>query len=92
MTQVSGATSRERSSRQQSAAVATAQYQSRLLNVTLNDPPLFRADAEDAREWVVIVTDDPTMDAPCTVLNFHDTMWLQLLATLAWDRARELSE
>jgi molybdopterin-guanine dinucleotide biosynthesis protein MobB len=57
----------------------------------LGDPPLFRSDGDDARDWVAVVTDDPTVDAPCTVLHFHDTMWLQLLATLAWDRARELS-
>jgi molybdopterin-guanine dinucleotide biosynthesis protein B len=57
----------------------------------LKDPPLFRF-GDDARDWVAVVTDDPTVDAPCTVLSFHDTMWLQLLATLAWDRARELPE
>ena len=58
----------------------------------LIDPPLFHPDAPDADQWVAIVTDDPTLDAPCPVLHFHDTMWLQLLATLAWDRARELPE
>ncbi len=57
----------------------------------LEQPPLFRsAAADDAGQWVAIVTDDHSVDAPCTVLNFHDTMWLQLLATLVWDRAREL--
>jgi molybdopterin-guanine dinucleotide biosynthesis protein B len=58
----------------------------------LNEPPIFRSDEDAGRDWVAVVTDDPTIEAPCTVLNFHDTMWLQLLATLAWDRARELSE
>ncbi len=56
----------------------------------LGDPPLFDPDAPNAAEWVAIVTDLPDLAAPCAVLHFQDTMWLQLLATLVWDRAREL--
>lgn len=57
----------------------------------LAEPPIFDIQAANADDWVAIVTDDPAVDAPCPVLHFHDTMWLQLLATLAWDRSRELS-
>jgi molybdopterin-guanine dinucleotide biosynthesis protein B len=58
----------------------------------LADPPLFDATAADAIDWVAIVTDDSSFSAPCVVLSFHDTMWLQLLATLAWERSREIPE
>lgn len=58
----------------------------------LADPPLFNATAAEASDWVAIVTDDSSFCAPCTVLSFHDTMWLQLLATLAWERSREIPE
>jgi len=50
--------------------------------------PIFEPSDEAADDWVAIVTDDPAFDAPCPVLRFHDTMWLQLLATLALDGAR----
>jgi molybdopterin-guanine dinucleotide biosynthesis protein MobB len=49
---------------------------------TLYDPA-----AQNAGEWVAIVTDDPDFRADCTVLHFHDTIWLQLLANLAWERS-----
>jgi molybdopterin-guanine dinucleotide biosynthesis protein MobB len=49
--------------------------------------PLYVADSTDASQWAAIVTDDPDYDAACMVLRFQDTMWLQLLANLAWDRA-----
>jgi molybdopterin-guanine dinucleotide biosynthesis protein MobB len=51
------------------------------------DQPLYDASAPNAREWVAIVTDDPTFQAECPVLRFHDTNWLQSLATLAWGRS-----
>ena len=50
-------------------------------------PPLYDPAAANAREWVAVITDDPDFTADCTVLRFHDTIWLQLLASLAWDRA-----
>ncbi len=53
----------------------------------LPDPPLFDPSAPNADDWVAIVTDDQPIDAPCPVLHFQDTMWLQLLATLAWERS-----
>ena len=55
------------------------------------DKPLYNPRATNAREWVAILTDDPDFEAECTVLHFSDTIWLQLLASLAWDRALVLS-
>jgi molybdopterin-guanine dinucleotide biosynthesis protein MobB len=50
--------------------------------------PLYRADAPDADLWAAIVTDHYAFDsASCVVIRFQDTMWLQLLATLAWERS-----
>jgi molybdopterin-guanine dinucleotide biosynthesis adapter protein len=51
------------------------------------DKPLYNPRATNAREWVAFLTDDPDFEAECTVLHFHDTIWLQLLASLAWDRS-----
>lgn len=53
--------------------------------------PLYRADHANAGEWLAIVTDDEKLQAPVPVLRFRDTMWLHLLASLAWDRAKPLS-
>ena len=55
------------------------------------DKPLYNPRATNAREWVAILTDDPDFEAESTVLHFNDTIWLQLLASLAWDRALVLS-
>jgi molybdopterin-guanine dinucleotide biosynthesis protein MobB len=52
--------------------------------------PLFNPRAPNAEEWIAIVTDDDRLEAPCPVLRFRDTMWLQLLANMAWDRAKVL--
>lgn len=54
---------------------------------SLSDPPLYDPDAPNADLWVAIVTDDTRLDASCPLLHFQDTMWLQLLASLAWDQA-----
>ena len=59
---------------------------------SLSDPPLYDPDSPNADDWVAIVTDDPRLDAACPLLHFQDTMWLQLLATLAWDRARVIPD
>jgi molybdopterin-guanine dinucleotide biosynthesis protein B len=53
--------------------------------------PLYRADQPNAGEWLAIVTDDEKLQAAVPVLRFRDTMWLHLLANLAWDRAKPLS-
>jgi molybdopterin-guanine dinucleotide biosynthesis protein MobB len=49
--------------------------------------PLYEPDAPNASQWVAVITDDPDFSAKCPVLHFHDTIWLQLLANLAWDRS-----
>jgi molybdopterin-guanine dinucleotide biosynthesis protein B len=50
--------------------------------------PLYDPASPDASRWVALVTDDETFRAPgCRVIHFHDTMWLHLLAPLAWDEA-----
>ncbi len=53
--------------------------------------PLYDAAAPNAGEWVAVVTDDPDFKAACPVLRFQDTIWLQLLANLAWERSLVLS-
>jgi len=52
--------------------------------------PLYDPRSPKASQWIAIVTDDPDFRAPCQVLHFHDTMWLQLLANLAWERSLAL--
>ncbi|MDH4133038.1 MAG: molybdopterin-guanine dinucleotide biosynthesis protein B [Gemmatimonadota bacterium] len=52
-----------------------------------SDAPLYDPGLLNAQSWIAIVTDDDRFQAPCPVLRFRDTMWLQLLANLAWDRA-----
>lgn len=57
------------------------------------DPtPLYPRSSPDASLWAAIVTDDRDFTADCTVIQFGDTMWLQLLATLALERAAPVEE
>lgn len=49
--------------------------------------PIYDPDAGNAEEWIAIVTDDYGFDSDRRVLRFNDTMWLQLLANLAWEHA-----
>ena len=53
-------------------------------------PPIYDAAAPNAKDWIAIVTDDPALRSDCRVLRFMDTMWLSLLASLAWERAKVL--
>jgi molybdopterin-guanine dinucleotide biosynthesis protein MobB len=53
-------------------------------------PPIYEPTAANAGEWVALVVDDYAVDADCLVLRFHDTNWLQTLASLAWERAQPL--
>lgn len=53
-----------------------------------SETPIYDPSFPGANLWLAIVTDDEKFDAPCPVLRFRDTMWLQLLANLAWDRAK----
>jgi molybdopterin-guanine dinucleotide biosynthesis protein B len=52
--------------------------------------PLYDPALDSAGEWVAIVTDDERFHADCPVLHFRDTIWLQLLATIAWEKARTI--
>ncbi|MEO8451635.1 MAG: molybdopterin-guanine dinucleotide biosynthesis protein B [Gemmatimonadota bacterium] len=54
-------------------------------------PPLYDPTAADANQWVAIVTDDHGLDARCRVVRFTDTMWPQLLGSLAWEHAKLLT-
>ena len=49
--------------------------------------PLSDRSAPNAAQWLALVTDDAKVTAECPVLRFRDTIWLQLLAALAWDTA-----
>jgi len=49
--------------------------------------PLYDPAAANADQWVAIVTDDHGFDSDRRILRFNDTMWLQLLANLAWEHA-----
>lgn len=52
--------------------------------------PLYSETAPDRDQWVALLTDDEAFHADCRVIHFRDTMWLHLLATLAWDEGLEL--
>ncbi|MEE8060829.1 MAG: molybdopterin-guanine dinucleotide biosynthesis protein B [Gemmatimonadales bacterium] len=54
----------------------------------VSDTPHYDRSSDSAANWIAIVCDDDTFRADCTVLRFRDTMWLQLLANLAWDGAK----
>ncbi len=49
--------------------------------------PIYDPAAANADSWVAIVTDDYGFESDRRVLRFNDTMWLQLLANLAWEHA-----
>ncbi len=57
---------------------------------TAAGPKSVYGSAKDRDEWVAIITDDERLQAACPVLRFRDTMWLQLLANLGWEKARAL--
>ncbi len=53
--------------------------------------PLYPAGTPETAQWIAVVTDDHAFAAEgVRVLRFTDTMWLQLLANLAWERAERL--
>ncbi|MGH7629249.1 MAG: molybdopterin-guanine dinucleotide biosynthesis protein B [Gemmatimonadales bacterium] len=57
------------------------------------DRPIYDPALENARDWVALVIDQwnhPPVNGGPLVLRFSDTMWLQTLASLAWDRALPL--
>lgn len=59
---------------------------------TLSQGPIYDPADSDARHWVALVTDDASLRRDeLTVLHFSDTMWLHLLASLAWEHALEVN-
>lgn len=52
--------------------------------------PIYDSASPEAGRWVAIVTDDLGFEAPCRVVRFQDTMWLQLLASLTIEHAQAL--
>jgi molybdopterin-guanine dinucleotide biosynthesis protein B len=54
--------------------------------------PIYDAGLPNAGDWIAIVTDSQQLHADCRVLRFQDTMWLSLLASLVWERARVIEE
>jgi len=56
---------------------------------SLGPEPLVTS-APDPGLWVALLTDVLVTGYSFPVLRFTDTMWLQLLASLAWDRAKPL--
>jgi molybdopterin-guanine dinucleotide biosynthesis protein MobB len=52
--------------------------------------PIYDPTSPHADQWVAVITDDPAFKADCPVLHFQDTIWLQLLANLAWERSLPL--
>jgi molybdopterin-guanine dinucleotide biosynthesis protein MobB len=54
----------------------------------VSDTPFYDPTSDRAGDWIAIVTDDDNFKADTTVLRFRDTMWLQLLANIAWDGAK----
>lgn len=58
----------------------------------IKEPPLYDPADPLHVHWKAIVTDDEQLQPDgCPVLRFRDTMWLNLLATLAWEEALELA-
>lgn len=54
------------------------------------ETPIYEPTLPNAAEWIAIVTDDDRFEAPTPVLRFRDTMWLHLLANMAWEKARPI--
>jgi molybdopterin-guanine dinucleotide biosynthesis protein B len=59
---------------------------------SVSSTPLFTAGTPEASHWVALVTDDLDYTAPCRVVRFQDTMWLQLLATLTIEQAQPIDQ
>ena len=56
------------------------------------DAPIYDEASPQAEQWIAVVTDDGAFRAACTVPHFNDTIWLQLLANLAWERSLILDQ
>lgn len=51
-------------------------------------PAPIAATSHTPQDWVAVLSDVELPSIRCSVLRFTDTMWLQFLAALVWDRAR----
>lgn len=59
---------------------------------SVSPEPLYDPSLPSAVQWAAIVTDDPLYEPACRVVRFQDTMWLQLLAGVALERAIPIPE
>jgi molybdopterin-guanine dinucleotide biosynthesis protein MobB len=59
---------------------------------SVDQHPLYDPALPNAADWAAIVTDDPFYECACRVVRFQDTMWLQLLAGVALERAIPIPE
>ncbi|MHB1330140.1 MAG: molybdopterin-guanine dinucleotide biosynthesis protein B [Gemmatimonadales bacterium] len=53
-------------------------------------PSPLAAASDSPQDWVAVLSDIELPSIRCSVLRFTDTMWLQFLAALVWDRARQI--
>ncbi|MCH9015467.1 MAG: molybdopterin-guanine dinucleotide biosynthesis protein B [Gemmatimonadetes bacterium] len=49
--------------------------------------PIFGSEGTRPEDWIALVTDDLTIEAPIPVIRFDHTSWLMTLSRLAWDNA-----
>ena len=50
--------------------------------------PLVNDAGAEVDQWVALLCDDKKVDAPCRTLYTQDTMWMNILVELIWDRAK----
>lgn len=53
--------------------------------------PLVLEPGAESDRWVALITDDRSLQAPCRTLYVQDTMWMQLLVELVWDRSKVIT-
>ena len=42
-------------------------------------------------QWVALISDDKSVQAPCRTLYVQDTMWMNILVDLIWDHAKVIT-
>ena len=50
--------------------------------------PLVNDAGAEVDQWVALLSDDKKVTAPCRPLYTQDTMWMNILVELIWDRAK----
>lgn len=58
----------------------------------LSQPPFVLAEPDLPGGWLALLSNDRTLRVPCSLFLFSDTSWLQMLATVAWDKALTLDK